>query len=62
MPDHTGMIGGALIDYLKVERWVEPFVFQINVPKDSIEETKQTAKQRLNYAWGETKDILRIRS
>jgi len=55
----TGIVGGALIDFLKVERWVEPFVFQINVPKDGIEEIKQTAKQRLTHAWGETKDILK---
>lgn len=55
----TGIIGGAIIDFLKIERWVEPFVFQIDVPKDSIEETKQTPKQRLNHAWGETKDILK---
>ncbi len=54
----TGMVGGAIIDCLKIERWVEPFVFQINVPKDGIEERKLTLKHRLNHAWGETKDIL----
>jgi hypothetical protein len=55
----TGMVGGALIDLLKVERWVEPFVFNINVPKDGVEEIKLTLKQRFTHAWGETKDILK---
>jgi hypothetical protein len=27
----TGMLGGALIDYLKLEKWVEPFAFEASV-------------------------------
>ncbi|MCK5385111.1 MAG: permease, partial [Alphaproteobacteria bacterium] len=55
----TGMIGGAIIDALKIERWVEPFVFQVDVPKDGIEETKLTIKQRFFHSWDETKDVLK---
>lgn len=55
----TGMIGGAIIDWMKLEKWVEPFVFHINVPKDGADETKLSIKQRFDHAWGETKDILK---
>ncbi len=55
----TGMIGGAIIDRLKLEKWVEPFVFQVNVPRDGAEEAKLSIKRRFDHAWGETKDILK---
>jgi hypothetical protein len=55
----TGMIGGAIIDRLKVERWVEPFVYQVNAPEEGAEDTKLTVEQRFGHAWSETKDILK---
>ncbi len=54
----TGMIGGALIDYLKLEKWVEPFVFEASVPTDRLDEPVLTVKKRLRHAWDETVDIL----
>jgi len=55
----TGMIGGALIDYIKLEKWVEPFVFQVIVPSESLDEPPLTFKMRLHHAWEETADILK---
>lgn len=54
----TGMIGGVLIDILKLEKWVEPFVFQVNAPTDDLDEPKLTIKKRFSHAWDETADIL----
>ncbi len=55
----TGMVGGALIDLLKVERWVEPFVFQATVSAIDQEELKVSMQRRFYYAWEETSDILK---
>lgn len=55
----TGMFGGALIDFLKLEKWVEPFVFQVTTPTEDLDEPKLTIKKRLHHAWDETADILK---
>jgi hypothetical protein len=55
----TGIIGGALIDFLKLNKWVEPFVFEVRAPSDALEEIKLTLKKRLHIAWEETADILK---
>lgn len=55
----TGMIGGAVIDFFKLDKWVEPFVFQATVPQEVLDEPKMTAQKRLHHAWEETKDILK---
>ncbi len=56
----TGMVGGALIDFLKLDKWVEPFVFQVEAPSDDLDELTLTIKQRFHHAWDETKDILKL--
>lgn len=55
----TGMVGGALIDRMKLEKWVEPFVIRVNVPVDGAEGTKPAIRQRFDRAWNETRDILK---
>lgn len=55
----TGMIGGALIDALKLEKWVEPFVFNVQRTGGDLDEPKLTMKKRLRHAWDETADILK---
>jgi len=54
----TGIVGGAIIDFLKLDKWVEPFVFKATIPTKNIDEIKLTIKKRFNEAWRETKDIL----
>jgi len=54
----TGIIGGALIDALRLEKWVEPFVFEAIVPI-TLEEPMLSLKKRFAVAWEETKDILK---
>jgi uncharacterized membrane protein YraQ (UPF0718 family) len=55
----TGMIGGALIDALKLEKWVEPFVFTVQRAEGDLDEPTLTIKKRLRHAWDETADILK---
>lgn len=55
----TGMIGGALIDALKLEKWVEPFVFTATRMEGDLDEPKLTIKKRFSHAWDETVDILK---
>jgi hypothetical protein len=54
----TGMVGGALIDNFKLEKWVEPFVFKAVAPVNNLEELEVPLKMRLHQAWEETSDIL----
>lgn len=54
----TGMIGGVLIDMLKLEKWVEPFVFTVSRAENDLDEPKLTLKKRFYHAWDETADIL----
>lgn len=55
----TGMLGGVIIDTLKLDRWVEPFVFQVPKPENLIEEPILSVKQRFLHAKGETFDVLK---
>lgn len=55
----TGIAGGALIDALKLEKWVEPFVFQVQIPDTALNEPRLDLRQRLAHAWDETADILK---
>lgn len=55
----TGMLGGILIDKLKLEKWVEPFVFETKRFENTFNEPKFTIKKRFYHAWEETIDILK---
>lgn len=48
--------GGTLISKLKLEKYVEPFVFR-NM-QGQIEETAMTRRDRLRYAWDQVKTII----
>jgi len=58
----TGLIiatlAGVVIGRLKLERYVEDFVWQVNVGSGAIEQEKPTWRQRFQDAWGTTKDIV----
>ncbi|MCB1538238.1 MAG: permease [Rhodospirillales bacterium] len=55
----TGMIGGVLIDALKLEKWVEPFVYAAQKTQDGLNALKPTLQKRFRHAWDETADILK---
>jgi uncharacterized membrane protein YraQ (UPF0718 family) len=51
------VLGGAIISKLRLEKYVEPFVFRNAVP--DVEETAMTHRSRLAYAWDQVKAIIR---
>jgi hypothetical protein len=52
------IISGIIIGKLKVENLVEPFVYQNNI-NGNIEMPSMTKKERMDYAWNYTLDILK---
>jgi len=53
-----GVFGGIIIHYLKLEKYVEDFVYKIH-SKQQLKEIKQTQKQRRNFAFNEVESIVK---
>jgi len=49
-------VSGIIIGRLKLEGWVEDYVYQLKVGESEVEE--QSWRQRLGYAWGYVGEIL----
>ena len=54
-----GIIGGFVIDALKLERWVEPYVWDIKMPTPATPEETSGWRWREKYARGEAIDIIK---
>ena len=54
-----GIVGGYLIDFFKLERWVEPYIWQVKMPKVSSSEKTTNWKWREKYARNEVKEIIK---
>ncbi len=55
----VGVAGGALIDGLGLERWVEEYVWKIRVGQaDAAPTGRPSLRQRIDFAWGEVRDIV----
>lgn len=61
----AGIVGGFIMDHLKAERWLQPFLLQnANMPvgqpaADGAPAPKPTVAQRHAFAFAETRDIFR---
>ncbi len=55
----TGILGGAIIDAFKLNKWVEPFVFTAKMAINDPDEPAISLKKRFYHAWAETADILK---
>ncbi|AKB12672.1 MAG TPA: permease [Methanosarcina thermophila] len=53
-----GVLGGYLIGHLKLERYVEDFVYKMKVGKQSTEDQKLTIKERVDFAFESVKEIV----
>lgn len=53
-----GVLGGYLIGHLKLERFVEDFVYKMKVGKQTGEDEKLTFNERINYAYESVKEIV----
>lgn len=54
----VGVVGGAIIDGLKLERWVEEYVWKIRVGTAPGPVARPTPRERVRFAWGEVRDIV----
>lgn len=52
------IIAGWVIGILKLEKWVEPWVYQTRVGKNDMEEEKLTLASRINMGYTAVKDIV----
>lgn len=52
------IISGWLIGLLKLEKWVEPWVYQTHVGSSGLEDEKITFTQRINLGYGAVKEIV----
>jgi uncharacterized membrane protein YraQ (UPF0718 family) len=53
-----GVLGGYLIGLLKLEKYVEDFVYKMKVGKQNGEDQKLTVRERADYAFESVKDIV----
>ena len=51
-------VGGAIMERFKPERWVEDYVWKIQVGEASLPEPDKSFAGRHQYAWGEVKEIV----
>jgi hypothetical protein len=54
-----GILGGAVIDALKLNKWVEPYVWDIKMPTPATPEEAAGFAWREKYARGEAIDIIK---
>lgn len=54
----VGIVGGMLIDRLRMERFVEGYVWTIRMGAAPRAATEASLAGRVRYAWGEVRDIL----
>jgi uncharacterized membrane protein YraQ (UPF0718 family) len=54
----VGVVGGLVIEYFKLEKWVEEYVWKIQMGNVAMPAAASGVKQRLQYAWGEVKTII----
>ncbi|WP_171022233.1 permease [Cohaesibacter sp. CAU 1516] len=54
----VGIIGGLLIEYLKLEKWVEEYVWKIRMGKGPLQKASQSISARLTFAKEQVREIV----
>lgn len=54
----VGILGGLAIEFFKLEKWVEEYVWKIRMAEAATPAGASGFKQRLQFAWGEVKTII----
>ena len=54
----VGVMGGALIDSLGLERWVQEYVWKIRVGETGPGARRLSVRERVEFAWGEVEEIV----
>jgi len=54
----VGIIGGLTIEALKLEKWVEDYVWKIKMGESALRKANTSFKARIDYAMEQVKDIM----
>ncbi len=54
----VGVLGGLFVEVLKLEKWVEEYVWKIRMGEAAIRKTSMSLKARLAFAWGQVREIV----
>ncbi len=54
----VGIIGGLAIEFFKLEKWVEEYVWKIRMGEMPEQAVDTGLRARLDYAWGQVKEIV----
>jgi len=54
----VGIIGGLIIEVLKLEKWVEEYVWKIKMGEAALQKANTSFKARIDYAVEQVKEIL----
>ncbi len=54
----VGIIGGLAIEFFKLEKWVEEYVWKIRMGEMPEQAMDTGLRARLDYAWGQVKEIV----
>ena len=54
----VGIIGGLAIEFFKLEKWVEEYVWKIRMGQMAEQSVDTSFRARLDYAWGQVKEIV----
>ncbi len=54
----VGIVGGLIIEALKLEKWVEDYVWKIKMGEAALQKANTSFKARIDYAMEQVKDIM----
>ncbi len=54
----VGIVGGLVIEFFKLEKWVEEYVWKIRMGEMPEQAVDNSLRARLDYAWGQVKEIV----
>ncbi len=54
----VGIVGGLVIEALKLEKWVEDYVWKIKMGESALQKANTSFKARIDYAMEQVKDIM----
>jgi len=54
----VGILGGLLIEVLKLEKWVEDYVWKIKMGETALQQANSSFQARIGYAGEQVKDIM----
>lgn len=54
----VGILGGLAIEFFKLEKWVEEYVWKIRMGEMAEQKVDTSWRARITYAWGQVKEIV----